>query len=216
MGKFTKSILLLAGSFLAVVSVWLLGSYVRALHNTPAIFAAAERKHGTGLPKLPAGFRETLLRVEDPAFERHHGVDLRTPGAGATTITQSLVKGLFFERFRPGIRKLEQTAIAFAVDRRISKDRQLALFIRSAYLGEHEGHSINGFPKAAIAYFGKELAALHEDEWLALIAMGVAPNGLHVRHRPYANRERVARIRKLLAGQCKPSSVMDVMYERCR
>lgn len=36
--------------------------------------------------------RRALLAIEDPAFYRHHGVDLKTPGAGLTTITQSLVR----------------------------------------------------------------------------------------------------------------------------
>lgn len=41
---------------------------------------------------LSAWQLDALLKIEDPAFYRHKGVDLKTPGAGLTTITQSLVK----------------------------------------------------------------------------------------------------------------------------
>jgi hypothetical protein len=44
-----------------------------------------------------------------------------------TTITQSLVKGLYFRHFRPGIRKIRQSLIArFALDGHMSKQRLLA------------------------------------------------------------------------------------------
>ena len=41
---------------------------------------------------LPSGWKEIILKVEDPGFYEHNGVDLSTAGAGLTTITQGLVK----------------------------------------------------------------------------------------------------------------------------
>lgn len=49
-----------------------------------------------------------LLAMEDPGFYTHKGVDLKTPGAGLTTITQVLVKKLYFKEFKPGLRKIKQ------------------------------------------------------------------------------------------------------------
>jgi membrane carboxypeptidase/penicillin-binding protein len=106
--------------------------------------------------QFPKGWIEALLRVEDPQFFTHHGIDLSTPGAGLTTITQGLVKQLYFERFTPGFAKLKQSLIAiFALDALVSKDTQLQLFINTVYLGENEGQSVNGFAQGAQAYFGK-------------------------------------------------------------
>jgi len=77
---------------------------------------------------------EILLTVEDPQFYHHKGVDLRTPGAGLTTITQSLVKKLYFREFKPGIRKIKQTLIVrYALDPLIPKDDQLLMFINMHY-----------------------------------------------------------------------------------
>ena len=97
--------------------------FVWAYLTAPKLVAQFERS--TPLPLDLARFTETrrdwLLRIDDPAFRRHHGMDGRTRGAGYTTITQGLVKILFFDDFRPGLfrwRKVEQTIIAMAFDAR--------------------------------------------------------------------------------------------------
>ena len=36
--------------------------------------------------------KEILIKVQDPGFYNHNGIDLSTPGAGLTTITQAIVK----------------------------------------------------------------------------------------------------------------------------
>ena len=46
---------------------------------------------------------QLLLLLQDPNFYNHQGVDLKTAGAGLTTITQSLSKRLAFNNFNPGI-----------------------------------------------------------------------------------------------------------------
>ncbi|MCD6192708.1 MAG: transglycosylase domain-containing protein [Candidatus Aminicenantes bacterium] len=52
------------------------------------------------LEELSSEQVKILLMVEDPNFYNHKGIDLNTPGAGLTTITQGLVKMLFFKRFK--------------------------------------------------------------------------------------------------------------------
>ena len=48
-----------------------------------------------------------LLKVQDPGFYSHHGIDLTTPGAGLTTITQALVKKALFQAFQIWIQKAQ-------------------------------------------------------------------------------------------------------------
>jgi membrane carboxypeptidase/penicillin-binding protein PbpC len=80
---------------------------------------------------------DILLKVEDPDFFRHGGIDLVTPGAGLTTITQSLVKIHYFNDFKPGLRKLRQSLIAyFVLDPLVSKDDLLTWFINQIGLGQ--------------------------------------------------------------------------------
>ena len=188
--------------------------------TAPGVVSEYERS--ATMPLNPATFtqmrRDWLLAVDDPTFYHHHGIDSRTPGAGYTTITQGLVKILFFHDFRPGLfrwRKVKQTVIAIAFNARISKDEQLRLFVNAVYLGNRDGHDIKGFSHASEEYFGKPFAEISDDEYLRLVAMIVAPDKFSVAVYPDRNRDRVQRIKRLLAGQCAPRAVGDVEYADC-
>jgi membrane peptidoglycan carboxypeptidase len=202
---------LVLGYFVVVIGV--------ARLRTPELVARAFVS--VAEPVLPETLGEAriqaLLRVEDPGFFEHHGVDTETAGAGFTTLTQSLAKHLYFDDFAPGLGKVSQSLLArFALDPLVSKQEQLRLFLNTAYLGTVAGRDVRGFGQAAHIYYGKAAAQLSEEEYLALVAMLVAPKTYHVRTAPEANRERVARIRRLLAGQCQPDGVRDTALEGCR
>lgn len=159
---------------------------------------------------------DILLKVEDPAFNTHGGLDFTSPGQGLTTIPQALVKRLFFERFQPGFAKLEQSLIAkFVVDRRWSKEQQMQLFLNHAYLGKHNGDTVIGFPAGAKAHFSKPFDQLSEEEYTGLVAMLVGPNSLRPDKFPDAYRQRLAKIQNYIAGDCEPAGLRDVMYENC-
>jgi membrane peptidoglycan carboxypeptidase len=192
-----------------------------AYFQTPKVVATVEQS--STLPLTVDDFRgsrlEWLLKVEDPNFYQHHGVDWRTPGAGYTTLTQGLVKTLFYHSgFTPGFlrwRKIQQTIIAVAFNARVPKDEQLRMFINLAYMGTRNGHHIVGFSQAAQEYFGKDFRTLTDDEYLSLVAVLVAPERYSPAKHPAANQERVARIHRLIAGTCKPTGLADVEYARC-
>src|SRR5687768_2515105 len=79
------------------LSVFVMAAAYRA---TPGVVALAQtRALPLRLEDFPPGYLDILLAVEDPGFYTHPGVDLITPGAGFTTITQGLVKQLFFGSF---------------------------------------------------------------------------------------------------------------------
>lgn len=158
-----------------------------------------------------------LLTVEDPNFFSHRGIDVSTPGAGWTTISQALAKELYFDAFRPGWRKVPQTLFAIGLNRRIDKRTQLTLFLNSVYLGvDASGNEVHGLGAGARAYFGRKLRLLDRDEYLALVATIVAPDRLDPRRHKEANAERVRRIQRLLDGACFPNGFRDVFYEGCR
>lgn len=159
-----------------------------------------------------------LLAVDDPMFYHHHGIDIRTRGAGYTTTTQGLVKILYFDHFRPGLlrwRKVKQTIVAIAFNARVSKEEQLRLFVNVVYFGNRDGHEVREFPSASEGYFGKPFAQISDQEYLALVAMIVAPDKYNVAAHPDLNRDRVLRIKRLLAGACTPNGVSDVEYAGC-
>jgi membrane peptidoglycan carboxypeptidase len=207
----------LVSLFLLVIVIQFCVAFVR----TPAIVTQAEQSGRLLLN--PGEFREQrlqwLIKVQDPTFYHHHGVELRAPGAGYTTITQGLIKILFFNSsFKPGFlrwRKIHQTIIALAFSARVPKDEQLRLFVNLAYMGTPNGHSIVGFSQAAHEYFGKNFLDLTDEEYLSLVAVIVAPERFSPEMHPAENKQRVTRIRRLLAGSCAPAGHSDVEYVAC-
>lgn len=204
----------LAIALLAIVAfesfaVW------RAKQRTPAVLAEAA-KGGLKVSDLPKRRMDMLLRIEDPGFYRHHGVDFSTSGAGMTTITQSLVKRFYFAHFQKGFAKIEQSLIArFVLDPAMAKDDQLKAYLNFTYFGRNAGRPVIGYADAARAYYGRELGQLTDHEFLSLVAMTIAPNQLDPARHKAANDERVRRIEALLAGKCQPKGFRDVTYETC-
>ena len=133
-----------------------------------------------------------------------------------TTITQALVKLYYFDDFKPGMSKIKQSLIAiFALDRQVAKDDQLRLLINKVYLGHVNGRPAIGFENASRAYFDKPFADISRDEYIALVAMIIAPNTVNVLNQPEANAERVRRIKRLIAGGCAFNGWLDVWLEGC-
>lgn len=157
--------------------------------------------------------KDILIKVQDPGFYHHNGIDLSTPGAGLTTITQAIVKKLYFRKFKPGLAKIKQSLIArFVVNDMIPKDDQLTLFINTMYFGKVDGKSIVGLESAANAYYHQSVKALTEDQYISLIAMLVMPGTFHILDHPEWNSDRTNRIKALMAGEYKPKGLMDQFY----
>jgi len=184
----------------------------RVSDRVDVIIAAADPADATLSPQRTA----ILLRVEDPTFRTNKGIDFSTPGGGMTTLSQSLGKRIFFEKFSPGLPKVELIALTrFALYPKVDKQRTLKAFLATAYFGHRDGRAVTGIGAAARAWFGKPLAALSDREYLSLIAMGPAPKILDPVRHPAANAERVGRIKRLLAGRCRPDGLRDVMLDGC-
>jgi membrane peptidoglycan carboxypeptidase len=216
MGRVAKRVAALVGIILLLFVAWEVFAVIRATSRTPGILAANAHPVTT-VDQIGARRVAMLLKVEDPGFFHHHGVDFSTPGQGATTMTQSLVKRLYFPGgFHPGFAKIEQSLIArFVFDPAANKRRQLDLFLSLASFGKQQGRQVTGFADAARTFYGKELTALDDRQFLGLVAMLMAPNALDPVRHPGENAERVRRIVALLAGHCRPRGVTDVRYPDC-
>ena len=166
-----------------------------------------------GLADLSRERIHALLLVEDPNFYHHNGFDFSTPGAGVTTITQAMAKYLYFEHFTKGIKKIEQTLIAWlAITPMVSKDDQLIVFMNTAYLGHVDGKEVRGFAEASRTYYAKPFNELTETEYLSLVAMLIAPKTFNIKQHPERNLERVALIKKLISGEYIPTENSDMLY----
>jgi len=201
----------MAGILGALLCIYYFTTIVIARRHTPHIVQEIIQSDAIVLQLSDVSDRQLhiLLTVEDPNFYNHRGVDLRTPGAGLTTITQGLVKKLYFKEFKPGIRKIKQTLIArFALDPLVSKDDQLTLFINIFDFC----FGAKGFGEAAQYYYGKSFHELSEDEYISLVAMCVGCGSYNPIYNAEVNAERVSRIKKVLSGEYIPEKMKDIYY----
>lgn len=194
--------------------LWFLGWEAWAVYSarkkTAEIFALYNGDLALRWADLSQEQQEILIRVEDPAFFAHRGIDMRTPGAGITTITQAIAKRLYFEKYTPGFAKIEQSLIALMViDPAISKEKQLDTFLNVAYFGQ----GVVGFDAAARRHFGKPAKALDRPEFIRLVGALIGPNT----YRPGSpqSEARAVRIAAMLRGDCAPNGNRDVYYETC-
>ena len=212
-------VLRLAGLFvlalLAILVAYELFALYRARQATPRVLAAATQ--GELEPAdLPKQRLEMLIKVEDPGFYAHRGVDFSTPGAGMTSITQSLVKRFYFDDFEPGFAKLEQSLIArFVLDPAMPKAAQLKAYLNHSHFGWRDRRPIVGLAAAARTYYRREPAQLTDRQFLSLIAMLMSPRTLDPLRHPHANAERVRRIESMLAGRCAAQGLRDVALKAC-
>lgn len=197
-----RAVLLASGMALILGIIWSTFIVVDARRRTPEVLARsmAAQTMPLTLQSFPPRYLDLLLAVQDPTFYDHHGVNLLAAPGRMTTVTQALVKYLYFDRFERGVvNKIRQTLIAvFALDPLTTKQQQLTLFVNTVYLGRMNGWQVHGFDQAAQMYFGRGLVELSEPEFLSLLAMLDAPNTFHVANHPQANAQRVAAIRASL------------------
>jgi membrane peptidoglycan carboxypeptidase len=199
--------LLLVSAAVLLVTGWAVHIVLDARQRTPQVLQRylAPQALPLSLDDFPPGYLQLLLAIQDPKFYSHHGVNLLARPGRMTTVTQALVKYLYFERFEPGpLNKIRQTLIAiFALDAAASKQQQLTLFVNTVYLGRLNGWPVHGFEQAAQMYYGRGLTTLSATEFLGLVAMLEAPATYNVSTQPEANAQRVAQLRAHLEKQSR-------------
>jgi penicillin-binding protein 1C len=149
-------------------------------------------------------YRRMLLAAEDRRFARHLGIDplaasraliqLAISGhvvSGASTLTMQVAR-LLEPHPRSLAAKLGEMAKALALERQMSKDQVLGLYLTLAPFGGN----LEGMRAASLAYFGKEPARLSAAEAALLVALPRSPERLRPDRHPEA--ARAARDRVLL------------------
>jgi membrane carboxypeptidase/penicillin-binding protein len=222
------------GILLGVLVLYIVAVGAWAHTVTPAVIARASKAPLIDLRSLPDSTVAILLRVEDPAFRKHKGIDLFTAGQGRVTITRSLAQVLYLYRYDlsgaagigqkvfrfvdrvTGLANLAPDVMALVLNKHVSKDRQLRLFMQHVYMGTLEGQPVYGFANAARLYFGKRrVRDLSRRYVTVLVGMMVSPDRFHPIDHPDALGERALRIERLLRRQCQPRGVTDVYYADC-
>ncbi|WNV10018.1 penicillin-binding protein 1C [Tardiphaga sp. 709] len=168
------------------------------------------------------GYLNILLGYEDKRFYSHHGVDplalgraalqLVTRGeivSGGSTITMQLARLIEPRQQRSISAKIRQAVRALQIERQMSKDQILDLYLALAPFGGN----LEGLRAASIAYFGKEPKRLSLAESALLVALPQSPE--HRRLDRHPGNARVARDRVLerMVGESRVSAA-DAMQAK--
>lgn len=153
-----------------------------------------EKRYVITLDDMPKYLPMAFLAIEDSAFYQHPGINplaiLRamlvnfergTKSQGGSTITQQIVKQLLLSSERSYVRKMKEAILATRLERELSKDQILSLYLNYIFLGQQS----YGVEAAARTYFGKHAANITLAEACVIAGMPQAPS----RYNPFRNPE---------------------------
>lgn len=125
-----------------------------------------EHRHFVTLDQMPKEVVQAFLAAEDADFYKHKGVDLMSIARamlanlkagevkqGGSTITQQVVKSLLLSPERTVERKLKEFWLSYQIEKRLTKDEILTLYLNQIFLG----HGAYGVGAAWESYFGKPI-----------------------------------------------------------
>ena len=168
---------------------------------------------------IPKDFIHALLAAEDDNFANHYGVD---PGSlvraaaqilktgriqtGGSTITMQVAKNFFLSSERSFSRKANEILLALQIERELTKDEILELYVNKIYLGNRA----YGIEAASQVYYGKSISDISLAELAMIAGLPKAPS----RFNPIANPERSMERRNwILARMLKLGRISDEQYQ---
>lgn len=171
---------------------------------------------------LPPLLVKALLAAEDDRFFEHPGVDyqgllraaanLITTGEksqGGSTITMQVARNFFLTREKTYLRKLNEILLALKIDRELTKEEILELYLNEIYFGNRA----YGVAAAAQVYYGKHLAELTLPEIATIVGLPKAPS----RYNPIADEHRSTLRRNYVLGRMHAlGHISDQQLEEAR
>lgn len=135
--------------------------------------------------EVPKVVIQAFVAAEDARFYQHTGFDLQSITRafyknieagrvvqGGSTITQQVAKSLYLSSERKYMRKIKEAILAYKIDRYLTKDEIMNLYLNHIYLG----HGTYGIEAAAQGYFGKSARSLTLPEAALLAGLPKAPS----------------------------------------
>ncbi len=156
--------------------------------------------------EIPPHFIQALLSAEDDNFANHYGVDpsslMRAAGqlfssghiqTGGSTITMQVAKNYFLSSERSFSRKATEILLALQIERQLTKDEILELYVNKIYLGNRA----YGIDAAAQVYYGKSIRDVSLAQMAMIAGLPKAPS----RFNPLANPVRAKERRDWILGR---------------
>jgi penicillin-binding protein 1A len=135
--------------------------------------------------EIPKRVIQAFVAAEDARFFQHKGFDMQSMSRaffknleagrivqGGSTITQQVAKALYLSPEKSYIRKLKEALLAYKIDRYLSKEEIITLYLNHIYLG----HGTYGIEAASQGYFGKSTRDLTLAEVALLAGLPKAPS----------------------------------------
>jgi len=180
-----------------------------------------ERRSLVRYKDIPKVMKQAVLAIEDDRFYEHGGVDywgiLRAAlhnamggsRQGASTITQQVARNFFLSSEQTVKRKLYEVLLAWKIEKNLTKDQILELYMNQIYLGQRS----YGFASAAQIYFGKKLHDITIAEAAMLAGLPKAPSA----NNPVVNPKRArARQQYILQRMHDLGYITTAQYEQAR
>lgn len=143
-----------------------------------------KRSEFVPLSRISSDLQHAVIAAEDGRFYEHHGIDwkqvevvmeeARETGEvtrGASTITQQLVKNLYFTTHRNPLRKLAEWVIAPMADAVLGKQRVLELYLNVVEWGD----GVFGAEAASHVYYGISASSIRREQAARLAAVLPSP-----------------------------------------
>ncbi len=143
------------------------------------------RKNYTESSKIPQDFKNAIIAIEDHRFYNHGAIDIISIGRsvvtniknmdlveGGSTITQQLAKNMYFSQEKKFERKIAELFVAFDLQKELSKDDILELYLNIIYFGD----GYTGIGNASLGYFNKKPNELTLSEVTLLAGLPNAPS----------------------------------------
>ncbi len=152
---------------------------------------AEQQRAFVSIDSIPDLIKNAFIATEDKNFYSHSGIDyfaiiraavgnFKAIGTGrrlkgASTITQQVAKNFLLSNERSYKRKIREAILAHRMERAMSKDRLLELYLNEIYMGSNA----YGVAAAAMNYFNKSLDEITIAEAAFMAALPKAPNNYH-------------------------------------
>ncbi|MFW2133728.1 penicillin-binding protein 1A [Ectothiorhodospira haloalkaliphila] len=165
-----------------------------------------QRREPVSVDEVPELMRLAFLAAEDERFEEHPGVDVvgltraavnlistREKTQGGSTITMQVARNFFLDRDKTYTRKITEIFVAMRIERELSKDEILELYLNKIFLGQRA----YGVGAAAQIYYGKALDELTLPQIAMIAGLPQAPSAAN----PVTNPRRATARRNYVLGR---------------
>ncbi|MCG5538161.1 penicillin-binding protein 1A [Halorhodospira sp. 9622] len=181
-----------------------------------------QRRQPEDIDDLPTDLLLAFIAAEDDRFYEHPGVDYqglaravghvvreRSFGPGGSTITMQLARNFFLSREVTILRKVNEILLALQIERTLSKEEILELYLNKIYLG----HRAYGVAAAAQVYYGKDPDELDLAQMAMIAGLPKAPSVANPIRNPQRALQRRAYVlgRMLNEGFISPERYQEAM-----